>query len=525
MIRQIIKDLVSKICLDFLAKNQKLELKVEKPPRPEFGDYALELYFIAKGKKERFSSDKCLKIVKQIRNSPKFSQYFNRVEFKEPVFFNFFLNETWLKGQLNEVLTKKDKFGGIKIGKNKKVQVEFISANPTGPLTIGNTRGGPFGDTLANVLSKSGFKVIRAYYVNDYGMQILALGHSVLKDKEAKYKGEYINELSKKVKAKDPFKVGQKAAGIILSMIKKTVKRLGIKYDQWFFESELHKSGKVDRVLKILKKKGLVYQKEGATWFKSSKLKDERDRVLIKKDGFKTYLAGDIAYHYYKFKKQGFDKVINVWGADHFGDVPGLIAGVEAIGYKGKLEVILHQFITLLEGGEKKKMSKRQGVYVTMDELIDQVGSDVIRFFFLQKSINTHLNFDLALAKEQSEKNPVYYIQYAHARISSIIRNAKKIKIKKPDYQKLNHPSEINLIKQIIRFPEIVEDTSKDYQVQRIAQYALDLATVFHQFYRDCRVISDDQELTQARLSLVIATRTVLKNTLDLMGVSSPEKM
>lgn len=250
---------------------------------------------------------------------------------------------------------------------------------------------------------------------------------------------------------------------------------------------------------------------------------------MVKADGDKTYLAGDMAYHRYKFEKKKFDKVIDIWGADHTGDVPGLRAGVEALGHKGKLDILLLQFVTLLERGEKLKISKRKGIFVTMDELLDEVGVDVARFFFLQKSANTHLNFDLTLAKAEGEKNPVYYIQYAHARIASILRKLKtqdsRLKTTAQNSKLLNHSSELNLIKQLMRFPEVVEDTAQDYQVQRLPQYARDLATAFHQFYRDCQVLSENRELIEARLSLILATKTVLKNVLDLMGISAPEKM
>jgi len=312
---------------------------------------------------------------------------------------------------------------------------------------------------------------------------------------------------------------------LIMRMIKETTDRIGIEYDEWISEKNLHKSSAVKKALEFLKKKKLTYEKEGATWFKSSKFGDERERVVVKSDGWKTYLAGDLALHQYKFKKKKFDKVIDIWGADHYGDVPGLQAGVSALGFKGKLEIILLQFVTLFERGKEIKMSKRLGTFVTMDELIDMVGIDAVRFFFLQKSASTHLNFDLELAKEQSEKNPVYYIQYANARICSILRKVSSAKSRSLDFRLLNHPSELNLIKRLVRFPEIIEDTAKDYQVQRIPQYALDLATAFHRFYRDCRVLSEDKKLTKARSSLVFSAQIVFRNILDLMGISAPEKM
>jgi len=453
---------------------------------------------------------------------------FDKVEVVEPGFINFFLSKTFIQEQIGEILKQDKEFGNINIGKKKKVQVEFISANPTGPLTIGNARGGPFGDVLANVLQKAGFEVEKAYYVNDLGRQVEALGHSVLKDDQAVYKGNYINELSRTIKEKDAYKAGKKAAKIIIEdYIKKTVQRAKIKFDKWYYESKLQKYA--DESLRYLKEKGFTYEKDGAVWLKSCSFGDERDRVLIKSDGSKTYLAGDLGFHKYKFEKKKFDKVINIWGADHFGDIPGLMAGVGALGHKGKLEIILLQFVTLLKKGEKLKISKRKGNVVTLQELLDEVGSDVVRFFFLQRSANTHLNFDLDLAREQSEKNPVYYIQYAYARICSILRKLKvkneKLKVTVKNLKLLNHPLELKLIKQLIKFPEIIKDTAKDYQIQRLPRYAFETAGCFHQFYKNCRVLIEDKELSNARLSLIFATKVVLKNTLDIMGISAPEKM
>lgn len=506
----MIRDKIEKLLKEITGK----EAKVEHPADTRHGDYSTNIAMKAKLDAK--------KIVRKIEDNP----MFEKVEVVEPGFVNFFLAKEHLQKELKEILEQGKKFGRLDIGKNKKVQVEFISANPTGPLTVGNARGGPFGDTLANVLEKAGFKVEKAYYINDYGMQILALGHSVLKDKEAKYKGKYIDELAKRIKEKDPSKVGQKAAKIIIDeMIKKTTDRLGINYDEWFSESTLHQSGEVDKVLKILEKKDLIYKKEGAVWFRSSKYGDKRDRVVVKEDGDKTYLAGDMAYHRYKFEKKKFDKVIDIWGADHAGDVASLQAGVEALGHKGKLDILLMQFVTLLERGEKLKISKRKGIFVTMDELLGEVGLDVARFFFLQKSANTHLNFDLILAKAEGEKNPVYYVQYAHARICSILRKVPSSHFQVSSLKLLKHSSELDLIKQLVRFPEVVEDIAQDYQVQRLPQYARDLATAFHQFYRDCQVLSDNKGLTEARLALISATKTVLKNVLDLMDISAPEKM
>jgi arginyl-tRNA synthetase len=526
-IKKSIKDVIKKLQKKGIFPNFEMpEIKIDYPEDKSLGDYSTNVAMqIAKivGKKP-------LEISKLIIENYKWQigELFEKSESAFPGFINLFVSKEYLQKQVEEILVKGEKFGDLDIGGNKKVQVEFISANPTGPLTVGNARGGPFGDVLGNVLKKAGFKVEKAYYINDYGMQVLTLGHSVLKDSEAKYKGDYIDYLNKKIREENPYKAGEQAAKIIIDeMIKKTTDKMGIKYDEWISETSFHKSGAVDKVLEILKKKDLIYEKEGAFWFKSSKFGDQRDRVVVKKDGWKTYLAGDAAFHQYKFETKNFDKVINVWGADHAGDVAGLQAVVEALGNKGKLDIILLQFVTLFEKQEKLKMSKRLGIYVTMDELLDKVGVDAARFFFLQKSADTHLNFDLSLAKEQSAKNPVYYVQYAFARICSILEKAKvsKYQIPDPGFQLLNHNSELELIKELIRLPEIIEDTAKDYQVQRIPQYALDLAASFHSFYRDCQVISEDKDLTQARVGLILATQIVLKNTLNLMGISAPEKM
>ncbi|MDO8639303.1 MAG: arginine--tRNA ligase [bacterium] len=537
MLRQEIINLIAKTIKD-LQKSKKLskfdveKIQVGHPDDSVHGDYATNIAMAISRIEKKNPMDIAESLKSQLLAlSPSF---FEKIEAAKPGFVNFFISKEYLQSQIREILKQDKKFGQIKIGRQKKVQVEFISANPTGPLTVGNARGGPFGDVLGNILSKAGFKVKKAYYVNNHGSQILTLGHSVLKDEKAQYKGDYIDYLNKSIKEKDPYLAGKKAAKIIIeTMIKKTVAKMGINYHEWSFESDFHNSGAVDRALELLKRKKLIYKKEGALWFKSLQFGDNRDRVMVKKDGLKTYLAGDAALHQSKF--ESFDKVINVWGADHYGDVAGLQAVVTALGHKGKLDIILLQFVTLLEKNEKLKMSKRLGIYVTMDELLKEITPDVVRFIFLQKSADTHLNFDLSLAKEQSEKNPVYYVQYAFARICSILKKYEEGKdgtnkkvssvIQTSFYKFLLHPSELELIKTFMRFPEIVEDTANDYQVQRLPQYALDLATAFHRFYRDCRVISDSEELTQARLSLVSCSKIVMKNTLDLMGISAPEKM
>ena len=519
-----IREEIKKSVLESL-KELRLEecfaIKVTRTQRSSFGDYSVSVAMeIAKAKKEN-----PMEVAEKIKEKIK-GKYFEKIEVAYPGFINFHISEEYYYNQIKEVFKKRDKFGQFP-SKKEKIQIEFISANPTGPLTVGNARGGPFGDVLGNILKKYGYNVKKAYYINDHGKQILSLGHSVLGQEEAKYSGEYINQLSKKIKEKDPYKAGKIAARIIMDeIIKKTIKKIGIKYDNWFKESELYKKGEVDKVLNYLRKTGLTYEQEGAEWFMSRAFGDERDRVIVKSDGENTYLLGDIAYHRHKFEKQKFDKVINVWGADHFGDVSGLIAGTEALGHMNKLEVILLQFVTVQKDGKTLRMSKRLGTAITMDDLLDEIPVDVIRFFFLQKSSDTHLNFNMDLAKEQSEKNPVYYIQYAYARTSSILRNSRKIRINKiKNIELLSHKRELELIKQIVRLPEIIEDTASDYEVHRVTQYATDLATAFHKFYTDCQVLTDDQKLREARLGLVALSKIAFKNTLDIMGISAPSKM
>jgi len=451
---------------------------------------------------------------------------FSKIEIAGPGFINFFIKDEYLLNQLEAILKEKDKFGNLKISKNEKVNVEFISANPTGPLTLGNGRGGFCGDALANVLEKAGYKVSREYYVNDTGNQINKLGHSVIGDAEAVYKGKYIEELQKKVKGNNPQDIGEKASKIIFEkMIKPSVKKMGVEFDTWFSEKTLYKNKEVDEAINELSKKGFTYESEGAVWFKSKDLGDDKDRVLIRADGIKTYFASDIAYLKNKFKRD-FNKLIIFLGADHYGYVARLKAASHALGFgKDSIDAIVMQLVRLFENGKEVRMAKRTGIYVTIDELIDEVGLDVARFFFLMIGPNTHLNFNLDLAKEKSEKNPVFKVQYAYARICSIIKKASMLRFGKTDLNLLKEKEELDLIKKLIMFEEIVEDTAKDYQVQRLPKYATELADSFHRFYENCQVISKNKELTKTRLSLILATKIVLKNTLDLMGISTPERM
>jgi arginyl-tRNA synthetase len=466
------------------------------------------------------------------------SKFFEKVEIVQPGFINFFLSKNYLQEQVKEILKSGEKFGQLKIGKNQKVQVEFISANPTGSLHIGNGRGAFFGDTLANVFQKTGHKVAREYYINDAkaNTQIKILGETALGKGITYLTGDLklkIEKLKPKLeKISDEGKAGHLLAQEVQKEIKDFIgNKLKIKFDNWVSEETLYEENKVDKIFNWLKKKNLVYQREGAWWIRTSEFGDKKDWVVIRETGEPTYLMSDIAYHKDKFDR-GFKKIINIWGADHQGHVQKMKAVAKILGFKGNLDILISQIVRL-KGGIK--ISKRKGTAIDLEWLIDEVGLDVARFFYLIKSLDTQMEFDIKLAKEKSAKSPVYYVQYAHARICSIIRKyevrstkkRKKISLdlQTSDFRLLVHPSGLELIKQLIRLPEIIEDTAKDYQAQRLSRYTVDLATVFHQFYRDCRVISEDKKLTQARLSLVLAAKTVLKNTLDLIGISAPEKM
>jgi arginyl-tRNA synthetase len=550
MIRNEIKKLIKQAVKTHWDVDLELdEIKIDYPPE-DFGDYATNVAM----KMAKIAKSNPMEAAEDIAEHLRKSDLFEKIDVAKPGFINFYLKNESLQKQISSILNKKENFGSLDIGKNKKTQVEFISANPTGPLTLGNGRGGFYGDVLANILTKAGYEVEREYYINDIGEQIRALGRSVLQYGEtvdgklkAVYAGNYIgfiktyiekgeffslSEINNQKDKNNPQKIGKLSADYIMwEIIKPTIEeKMQIKFDEYFFESELHPE-KVDEIINYLKEKKLAYEKEDALWFKSTQFGDDKDRVLVKADGEKTYLASDIAYLKNKFER-GFKKLVYIWGADHHGYVGRLKAAAKALEYNpDNIEIIIMQLVRLMSDGKEVKMSKRAGTYVTIDELIDEVGLDVARFFFLMYSPDAHMNFDLDLAKEHSQKNPVYYAQYAHARMCSIFaksdanytnehaNDANVLKL-------LNQEIELRLIKQLIKFPEIIEDSARDYQVHCLPHYALDLVRQFHKFYEECRVINEkNPALTEARLALVRATQIVLKNSLDLMGISAPEKM
>lgn len=525
MIKQRIKEIIGYPEADVIETENKA-----------FGDYSTNAALRLAKKKGEKPREIAERIKKEIEVNPEAGEFFEKIEIAGPGFVNFMLSGNFLRKRVVGILAAKDEYGKNDIGQGKKVQVEFISANPTGPLTLGNGRGGFYGDVLANVLQSSGYQVSREYFVNDAGHQIEVLGHSILKDEEAQYRGGYIDELAGRFSGSAK-EVGEQAAGeIIAKLIKPTIEeRMKIKFDRWVSEKELHQSGEVQKVLEVLKENDLAYEEEGAIWFKSTEFGDDKDRVLVtsgktEKNGEPTYFLADIAHHYKTLVEQKFDCLINIWGADHHGYVARLQAAKKALKMPGELKIIIMQLVRLFSGGREVKMSKRAGTYVTLDELLEEISLDVARFFFLMRSPDTHMDFDLDLAREQSEKNPVYYIQYAYARIYAILRKSDpNLRIHPNDpnvLEKLDHPAEFDLIKQLIRLSDIVKETAEDYQVHRLPQYALDLVRKFHKFYEECRVLDENNpEQTRSRLALVEATRITLKNVLDLMGISAPEKM
>jgi arginyl-tRNA synthetase len=510
------------------------EIVVDYAKNEQFGDYTSNVAMVLAKK----IGDNPMKIAEKIAESlnSQIAENINleKVEIAAPGYINFFLSSKYFQNKVLEIGREGNNFGKSKIGNGIKIDNEFISANPTGPLHLGDGRGGFYGDALSNVLRKAGFEVTNEYYVNDAGEQVVKLGHSVLKDSEAVYAGEYINELNKKYKnVYNVREIGEKSGKDILeNIIKKTTnEKMQIKFDAWISEKSLYDDKYVDEAIEVFKKMKLTEEKDEALWLKTKHFGDDKDRVLIKSDGQKTYFASDCGYIRNKINR-GFQKMIEIWGADHHGYVNRFRAASEALGFQGELKFIIVQLVRLVKDGKEVRMSKRAGNVVYIDDLIDEVGHDVARFFFLMYSPDTHMNFDLGLAKEQSQKNPVFYVQYAHARICSILEKSPaeiKTEIKNPKevyLSLLTHEKELSLMKELSKFPELVEEISQSYMVHKLPQYAIRLADKFHSFYDACRIIDETNlELSKARLVLSDAVRIVLSETLKLIGVNSPNKM
>jgi len=523
------------------------EVVVEHPRNPEHGDYASSLAL----KLARATGLDPIAIANDMVGLMVPGPEISRITVAPPGFINFILKSDWLVSQVESILAAGDSYSNINLGQGKRVQVEFVSVNPTGPLHVGHGRGGVLGSTLANVLTGAGYEVETEFYINDAGSQIDAFYRSLYAryqqglgiDAEMPsdgYLGSYMLDLAKEIIAEegDRFltlpepeavsQLGQLGVERMIELIKSVLKLLGVTFDVWFSEQSLYDNGQYNKAMSLLRKGGYIAEREGATWFVSTALGEDKDNVVVRGDGSPTYFATDIAYHYDKFLRRKFDKVINIWGADHQGHVSRMKAVIGALGIPPeRLEVIISQMVTLRRGNELVRASKRSGDIITLREVIDEVGSDACRFFFLSRTADSQMDFDLELAKKQSEDNPVYYVQYAHARIASILRLAQErgIDFRGGDVSLLTTEPELTLIRKTLLLPEVVEVVASTLEPHHLTYYAQDLATVFHSFYKQCRVVSQDEALTKARLKLVEAAKIVLAKTLHLMGMTAPERM
>jgi arginyl-tRNA synthetase len=523
------------------------EVSLEHPQHSKHGDYASSFPL----KLTRATGIKPLTIAAEITNLMTPGPEVESIVIAPPGFINFTLKNSWLTSQIETILPAGETYGNIDLGQARRMQVEFVSVNPTGPLHVGHGRGAIFGSTLANVLTASAYNVEKEYYINDAGNQIDVFYRSLYTRYQqclgAKtempvngYLGDYVTDLAKEIIAEkgDRYlnlpetevisQLGQLGLDKMMAQIKADLELLGVTFDVWFSESSLHGKGQFQTAMSLLHQGGYLAEKEGATWFMSTTLGEDKDNVVIRGNGSPTYFATDIAYHYNKFVERKFERVINIWGADHQGHVPRMKAVVNALGISPeRLKVIISQMVTLHRGEQLVRISKRSGDLITLREVIEEVGTDACRFFFLSRTADSQMDFDLELAKKESADNPVYYVQYAHARIASILRLAEErgIDFGNGDVSLLTHEPELVLIRKLILLPELVETVATTLEPHHLTYYAQDLATVFHSFYRDCRVISPNKTLTKARLKLVKATKIVLAKTLHLLGMTTPESM
>ena len=523
------------------------DIVIEHPQNPEHGDYASSFPL----KLARATGVNPLTIANEVVGLMAPTAEIDNIAVAPPGFINFTLKGDWLTSQVESILEAGDSYGNIDLGQDSRVQIEFVSVNPTGPLHVGHGRGAILGSTLANVLTAAGYSVEKEYYINDTGSQINIFYRSLYVryqqclgiDAEIPsdgYLGSYMVDLAKEiiVEKGDRFlhlpeqaatsQLGRLGLEKIIKLIKSDLELLGVSFDVWFSEQSLYDNGQYQIVMSLLRQGGYISEKEGATWFVSTALGEDKDNVVVRSDGSPTYFASDIAYHYNKFMERHFDKVINIWGADHQGHIPRMKVVVGALGINPEqLKVVISQMVTLRRGDELLRISKRSGDIITLREVVDEVGADACRFFFLSRSADSQMDFDLELAKKESTDNPVYYVQYAHARIASILRLAQQrgIDYGDGDVSLLVTEPELTLIRKMLLLPELVEIVACTLEPHHLTYYAQDLATVFHSFYKQCRVVSRNEVLTKARLKLVAAAKLVLANTLHLMGMTAPERM
>ena len=534
----ILKDLNS--ALEKLGYS-KMDVKVSKCKNPKFGDFSSSIP-LALGK---IHQKPPMDIANQIRSEMISSvKIIDKVTITDPGFINFKISQQYYLGILNDILNEDD-FGKSNIGKNKTANVEFVSANPTGPLTVGHGRNAILGDVVSNILEWNGYQVTREYYFNNAGRQMRILSKSV----EARYfeklgmsfdfpkdgyEGEYISDIAEQIIdvygkniQSDDLVFSSFPEKMMFEHIKNTLSVLGIRFDEFSNEKTFYDNGDIEKLLSELKAKDLLYEKDGATWFKTTSLGKEKDRVFIKGTGEPTYRLPDTAYHRNKVERN-FDLIVDVFGADHMDTYPDVILALQALDLKTEhIKVLLYQFVTLLRGGEKIKMSTRKATFISLNDLVDEVGVDVVRYFFVMRGINTHLNFDLDLAADQSDKNPVYYLQYAHARICNIVNRiesqGKDLSVYDPNL--LTHEFEIGLLKQLELFPSIILSALDSLEPQLIASYLQETATKFHKYYANCRIINDEEDLTLSKIALARATKNIICSGLNVLGINAPEKM
>lgn len=523
---------------------------IERPSNTDNGDFSCSLPL----KLARAMRMNPLAIADKIAEGISTNDVVDRVWTARPGFINFALSSEWLAQQVEVIISAGKDFGRSDFGQKQRVQVEFVSVNPTGPLHIGHARGAVIGSALANILEAAGYDVQREYYVNDAGTQmelfyeslyaryLQQFGHDA-QIPENGYRGDYMIDLAADIKTEVGEKylnlepedgvsqIGYRGLQRMVDDIRDRLGRMRVEYDEWFSEKSLFDSGTYDDAIKIIKDKGYWEERDGATWFTSTTLGEDKDNVLVRSNGNHTYFASDIAYHYDKFGKRGFDKVINIWGADHQGHVNRMKTAVKALGFDpDQLYLMIYQMVSFKRGDELVRASKRAGNIITIDELIDEVGVDACRYFFQSRAAETQMEFDLELAKAQSNENPVYYIQYAHARTAQIFKLAeeREIDFSQADLSLLKHEAELALIRKMLILPELVEIMARNLEPHHLPHYAQELATAFHWFYQECRVVSNiegDEELTKARLRLCQATKNVLANCLELMSMTAPEQM
>ena len=519
-------------------------ISIEHPARPEHGDYAtnaaLQLAPLVR--------DAPMRIAETLRTHLGLPDGVNEVTVAPPGFLNLMLDQAWVASQVATIREAGDAFGMIRAPKPRRINVEFVSANPTGPLTIGNARGAFVGDLLSRVLEGVGHQVTREYYFNDFNTQVRNLGLSVAARRKGEpipedgYAGDYVNDLAAEVPDKvwaeataegaDPGEVlGRWATERIRGGIEESLASLGVRFDVWTNEGSIHSEGWVDRAIEQLREAGHIYETDGATWFRSTDFGDDKDRVIVRSNGQPTYFASDLGYIAHKFSR-GFDELIYLWGEDHHGTVARNRAAARALGFDPTaVRWLLIAWVRFVRDGQEMSMSKRSGEFITLDELLSEIGADAARWFFGSRATSTGIDFDIELAKRQSAENPVYYVQYAHARCCSILRNGAERELE-PDAADasvlLQHPAEQALIRRLLALPEVLADAAARYETHELTKYCLEVAQLFSQFYRDCRVLADEPAevpLSRARLALTDAVRQVLANVLGLLGISAPQSM